>query len=75
MRHLAVTLVSTLLPKETGDLAKHMIHSEATQQQHYNDSGASFKVVRVSKLVNKVLTKKQITANDLSDAQYGNSNN
>ena len=71
-RHLAVTLVSSVLPEETDGLADLMLHNKRIQQGVYNDVSRSSKNVRTSTLLTKLMTKQPISQHDLQPQEYGN---
>ena len=72
LRHLAASLVSAVLkPEDRAALASLMTHSENMQQQSYNDLLATAKKVRISIILVKILSGKELTEADLSAAEYG----
>ena len=71
VRHLAVSVMSSLLPEETDGLAELMCHNKKVQQDVYNDLKKSSQNVRTSNLLNKVLTRQTITNEDLEPQEYG----
>ena len=72
IRYLAVTVVSTVLPEERRDLAQLMLHHETVQQSTYNDANSTFKNIRIANILNKVMTKRRITEEDLAERDFGN---
>ena len=73
LRHLAVTLLSGLLPEDDlQDLSGLMSHSRSTAEGTYNDSLKGAKMVRISNIARKILTQEDVSAADLSEAVNGN---
>ena len=72
LRHLAVTVVSAVLPKEDGKaLCELMDHSEEVQQAVYNDCLKTNRKVRISNILYKMMTNKVVTTEDLEEEEYG----
>ena len=71
VRHLAASIISTVLPEDAKKLARYMCHDSKTQQATYNDCLLSSEAVRMSNLVHKVMSEQEIVAEDLVPASYG----
>ena len=75
IRHLAVTLLSGLLPeRDLKDLSGLMTHSRAVAEGTYNDAIKGARMARISNITRKVLTQQSLSANDLAEAVNGNWN-
>jgi hypothetical protein len=48
-----------------------MMHSESTQQRVYNKCTDVGKKVRISNIMQKIMTKKALNEEDLAPAAYG----
>ena len=71
MHHLAVTLMSSLLPNETGGLAHVMLHNKRIQHGVENDLSRTSKNVQTSTLLSKLMTRQPITEEDLQENDFG----
>lgn len=71
LRHSAATLVSAVLGTECHDLAQLMMHTQKEQQKTYNDCIKAVKNVRVSNILQKILTETPVAEADLESADFG----
>ena len=73
VRHLAVTLLSGLLPEDDlADLSSLMAHSRSMAEGTYNDAMKGARMARISTIARKVLTQQTVCTEDLSEAVNGN---
>ena len=71
MKHLAVTLVSSVAPSQCPSLAGLMAHSESEQQSTYNESYYNLcRSAKASQLLFKLVTEQPIEDADLEEAPF-----
>ena len=63
--------MSSLLPQMNENLASLMQHSTRMQKMVYNDASNALKNVQASKVLEKLMTKKEVTDEDLTETNFG----
>ena len=63
--------MSAVSPEDAPELAKFMCHSVQQQQGTYNDMITTSKSVRMSRIVQKILTDSPFEINDFDEATLG----